>query len=75
MVLGSPATVRAGLEALAGEYGAGEVIVVTVAHSHAARKRSYELIAEAFGLRSGERVAAAGSSAGASSATGTLGGP
>jgi len=75
MVLGSPATVHAGLEALAGEYGAGEVIVVTVTHSHAARKRSYELIAEAFGLRSGERVGAAGSSAGASSATGTLGGP
>jgi len=53
MVLGSPSTVRAGLEAVAGEYGAGEVIVVTVTHSHAARKRSYELIAEAFGLRPG----------------------
>jgi len=49
MVLGSPATVRAGLEAVADEYGAEEVIVVTVTHSHAARKRSYELIAEAFG--------------------------
>ena len=57
MVLGSPATVRAGLEAVAAEYGAGEVIVVTVTHSYAARKRSYELIAEAFGLRSGERLA------------------
>jgi len=54
MVLGSPATVRAGLEAVADEYGAGEVIVVTVAHSHAARERSYELIADAFGLRPGE---------------------
>jgi luciferase family oxidoreductase group 1 len=53
MVLGSPETVRAGLEAVAGEYGADEVIVVTVTHAHAARKRSYELIAEAFGLRSG----------------------
>jgi len=57
LVLGSPASVRAGLEAVAGEYGAGEVIVVTVIHSHAARRRSYELLAEAFGLRSGERVA------------------
>ena len=57
MVLGSPATVRAGLEAVAGEYGAGEVIVVTVTHSHTARERSYELIAEAFGLLSGERAA------------------
>ncbi len=59
MVLGSPATVRAGLEAVAGEYGADEVIVVTVTHSHAARERSYELIAEAFGLRSVERIARA----------------
>ena len=57
MVLGSPATVRAGLEAVAGEYGADEVIVVTVTHSHAARERSYELIAEAFGLRSVGRIA------------------
>lgn len=54
MVLGSPATVRADLEALAGEYGAGEVMVVTVTHSHAARRRSYEQIADAFGLRAGE---------------------
>jgi luciferase family oxidoreductase group 1 len=51
MVLGSPETVRAGLETIAGEYGAGEVILVTVTHSYAARKRSYELIAQAFGLR------------------------
>ncbi len=50
MVLGSPATVRAGLEAVADEYGADEVIVVTVTHSHTARGRSYELIADAFGL-------------------------
>ena len=55
MVLGSPPRVRAGLEAVAVEYGADEVIVVTVTHSHAARTRSYELIAEAFGLRPGER--------------------
>ncbi len=57
MVLGSPATVRIGLEAVAGEYGADEVVIVTVTHSHDARERSYELIAEAFGLRSGEPVA------------------
>jgi hypothetical protein len=50
--------VRAGLETIADEYRADEVIVVTVTHSHAARERSYELIAQAFGLRSGrERVA------------------
>jgi len=58
MVLGSPATVRAGLEAVASEYGASEVIVVTVTHSHAARMRSCVLIADAFGLRSGEAVRA-----------------
>ena len=49
-VLGSPARVRRGLEEVADEYDAGEVMVVTVTHSHEARRRSYELIAEAFGL-------------------------
>jgi len=51
-VLGSPATVRAGLEEVAREYGAEEVVVVTITHDHADRRRSYELIAEAFGLTS-----------------------
>lgn len=50
LVLGTPATVRAGLEAVAAEYGAGEVVVVSITHAHAARRRSYELIADAFGL-------------------------
>jgi luciferase family oxidoreductase group 1 len=49
-IIGAPATVRAGIEALAAEYGAEEVMVVTITHDHVARKRSYELIAEAFGL-------------------------
>jgi luciferase family oxidoreductase group 1 len=49
-IIGSPATVRAGLEQLAGEYMADEVIVVTITHDHAARRRSYELLAEAFAL-------------------------
>jgi luciferase family oxidoreductase group 1 len=48
MVLGSPETVRAGLEEVAAAYGADEVIVVTICHDHAARVRSYELIAEAL---------------------------
>lgn len=47
-VVGSPATVRAELETVAEEYGAQELIVVTITHSHEARVRSYELIAEAF---------------------------
>jgi luciferase family oxidoreductase group 1 len=50
LVLGSPDTVRAGLEEVAREYGAEEVIVVSITYDHDARRRSYELIAEAFGL-------------------------
>jgi luciferase family oxidoreductase group 1 len=47
-ILGSPATVRRELEALAEEYQADEVMIVTITHAHAARRRSYELIARAF---------------------------
>ncbi len=50
LVLGTPETVRAELEAVAREYGAEEVIVVAITFDHAARRRSYELIADAFGL-------------------------
>jgi alkanesulfonate monooxygenase SsuD/methylene tetrahydromethanopterin reductase-like flavin-dependent oxidoreductase (luciferase family) len=49
-VIGSPEAVRAGLEEVAAEYGAEEVLVLTITFDHAARRRSYELIAEAFGL-------------------------
>jgi luciferase family oxidoreductase group 1 len=58
LVLGAPDTVRAGLEEVAAEYGAEEVIVVSIAYDHAARRRSYELIAEAFGLRAEPSLAA-----------------
>jgi luciferase family oxidoreductase group 1 len=57
LVLGSPATVRAGLEEAASEYGAEEVVVVSITFDHAARRRSYELIAEAFGLATDLRAA------------------
>ena len=50
VVAGAPATVRAGLEEVAHAYGADELLVVTITHDHAARRRSYELIAGAFGL-------------------------
>jgi luciferase family oxidoreductase group 1 len=50
VVVGSPETVRSGLEEVAAEYGADEVLVVTITHDHDARRRSYQLIAEAFGL-------------------------
>jgi luciferase family oxidoreductase group 1 len=50
MTLGTKQMVRDGLEAIAREYGAEELMIVTITHSHEARKRSYELVAEAFGL-------------------------
>jgi luciferase family oxidoreductase group 1 len=50
MTLGTPERVRPALEALAESYGAEEVIVVTITHDHRARRRSYELIADAFRL-------------------------
>jgi luciferase family oxidoreductase group 1 len=49
-IVGSPEQVRAEIETVASEYGADEVIVVTITHDHEARRRSYELIADAFGL-------------------------
>ncbi len=52
MLLGTPAKVKAGIEALAAEYGASEVMLVNIMHDHRARLRSYELIAEAFQLKS-----------------------
>jgi luciferase family oxidoreductase group 1 len=47
-LVGSPSTVKAGIEAVAAEYGAEEVMVVTITYDHVARKRSYELLANAF---------------------------
>jgi hypothetical protein len=41
--------VRDELELIAHEYGADEIMVVTITHEHSARRRSYELLAEAFG--------------------------
>jgi len=49
-VLGSPATVRTELQDVVAKYGAEEAIVVTITYDHRARLRSYELLAEAFGL-------------------------
>jgi alkanesulfonate monooxygenase SsuD/methylene tetrahydromethanopterin reductase-like flavin-dependent oxidoreductase (luciferase family) len=58
-IIGSPEKVRAELEQLVTEYGADEAIVVTITHDHAARRRSYELLADAFGVeRSSSRLAA-----------------
>ena len=49
-MVGTPEKVRAGIESVASAYHADEVIVVTITHDHAVRRRSYELIAEAFDL-------------------------
>jgi len=52
-IVGSPATVKAQIEDVAREYGADEVMIVTIVHDHQARRRSYALIAEAFGMAAG----------------------
>ena len=41
--------VKDGIEVIAAEYEADEVLLVNIVHDHAARKRSYQLIADAFG--------------------------
>jgi luciferase family oxidoreductase group 1 len=49
-IVGSPSTVREGIEAVAAEYSADEVMVVTITFDHGDRRRSYELVADAFDL-------------------------
>jgi hypothetical protein len=58
--------VRRGLEEVAREYAAEEVMVVTITHDHAARLHSYDLIADAFEL--GQRASAIAPSARATQA-------
>ncbi|HWI04229.1 MAG TPA: LLM class flavin-dependent oxidoreductase [Acidimicrobiales bacterium] len=48
-VVGSPSRVADGLLALAETYGVDELMLVTVCHDAGARRRSYELVAEALG--------------------------
>jgi len=47
-VVGSPATVRQELGAMATALGLEEIVVNTITHSHEARLRSYSLLAEIF---------------------------
>src|SRR5579862_2231260 len=49
-IIGSPETVRAGIEALVKETGADELIVVSDVYDHATRLRSFELIAQVAGI-------------------------
>ncbi|HEV7763917.1 MAG TPA: LLM class flavin-dependent oxidoreductase [Thermoanaerobaculia bacterium] len=50
-IVGTPDVVREGIEKVAEEYGADEMMIVTITYEHAARRRSYELIGKSFGLR------------------------
>ena len=45
-----------GLVELAERYGTDELIVLTICHDHAARVRSYELLAAAFALERAEGI-------------------
>ncbi len=54
-VVGDPAQVRAGLQAMAERTGADEFIVACALHDHGARRRSYELLAGLAGLASASR--------------------
>lgn len=56
LILGDPSNIRRKIEAAASEYGAEEVLLVNILYDHAARVRSYELIAEAFSSSSDQRA-------------------
>jgi luciferase family oxidoreductase group 1 len=47
-ILGSPATCRRSLEAMAERYGADEIMVLTITGAYETRRRSYELLKDAF---------------------------
>jgi len=64
LLVGSPAALRERIGRLAAAAGVDEVMVLTMVHDHAARRRSYELLAQAFALggaseRAPEALAAA----------------
>jgi alkanesulfonate monooxygenase SsuD/methylene tetrahydromethanopterin reductase-like flavin-dependent oxidoreductase (luciferase family) len=50
MFVGDVEQVKTQIEAMSGALGVDDVMAVTVVHSHAARRHSYELLAQAFGL-------------------------
>jgi len=50
LFVGSPATVKSNLSGLTEQTGVGEIMVTTMIHDHALRRRSYELLAGAFAL-------------------------
>jgi alkanesulfonate monooxygenase SsuD/methylene tetrahydromethanopterin reductase-like flavin-dependent oxidoreductase (luciferase family) len=50
LFVGSPSTVMAKLKPMITESRADELMVISAIYDHEARKRSYTLLAEAFGL-------------------------
>lgn len=55
-VLGSPAEVKAELDAVAAAFGADEMMLVNIMGDHDARKRSYALVAREYGLASADEA-------------------
>jgi alkanesulfonate monooxygenase SsuD/methylene tetrahydromethanopterin reductase-like flavin-dependent oxidoreductase (luciferase family) len=51
-IVGSPDTVRSGIDALVAETGADELIIVSDVYDHATRLRSFELIGSSVGIAS-----------------------
>ena len=51
LFVGAPVTVRERLAPLIAATKADELMITTMIHDHAARRRSYELLADAFGLQ------------------------
>lgn len=51
MIVGDPQQVRQQIESAADDYRAEEAFLVTITHKHAMRRRSYELIANAFDMQ------------------------
>ena len=59
-IVGSNATVKAGMEKLVGETGADEVIIVTDTYDHAERLQSYRRVADVATMIEGKATVAAG---------------
>lgn len=48
--IGSPQTILTRVSELAGQCGVEEIMITTMMHEHTDRRRSYELLAQAFGI-------------------------
>lgn len=51
-ILGDPQSVRSQVDAVAEEFGAAEIMLVNIMPDHPARRRSYQLLAQEYGLAS-----------------------